>query len=1049
MRCRKNVKDLTPDEKKAFVQAIKGLKAQDSVLHPGTQSRYDDYVEIHRSAMDAPINWGHGDSAFLPWHREYLYRFEEDLRTIRPGVTIPYWDWTRGQSALSAAWPFTHEFIGVDGTDANQDRVEREAGAPSPYPHEFDPQTWTVVVKDSPGEPSFLQRAFGEFNAPGLVNDAPNLPQNDVTVTGTNTNFRQALASGVYTTLRARSEDLHNLVHRWAGGAMLTASSPNDPVFWMHHANLDRMWTLWQERNPALIPYLHADGVPGHGLNDTLIFHEPGDPAPWVGTATPNQLIDGHAIHGTSIWYRSDLPEVSLASGGSLAFGGVPEGMTQYRAVRFEIGTCRQVRFRITGPPTGSFGLTPAGAQFIVEPGPDAGPVEGLVWVQFVANGASPQFSSVTIEAFILDDEGYYAATEGGEHLLGTFTIDLSASVVPRQDNAVVLVLDRSGSMAAAAGGTSTRTGLLKSGVSVFHALLRPGDEFGVVSFDDLTADLLPLTTQSAGLGATLTGPGLDPRGLTGIGIGIQAGSVMLSGATHANRSMVVLTDGNQNVHPFVEELPAGTLTNRTYAVGFGLPGQVSDATLYAISQNTQGDPIITGLLATEEERYLLTKHFVQILAGVTKTNVVLDPEGDLQLGSEHVTSFKVTEADVSIDVIVLAPVAPFVDVVLRTPDGTEIDPAKAAAEPNISFHLQPEVAFYRIDLPALPAAPTGSHAGTWCIVTRVRKTDELKQLLRNRELEIDVAAMGRILARQSLPYTCIVHARSNLDFAGSVSQQRFSPGSPIGLAAALSEYGVAFTGTARVWAEVTAPDAATSLVNLDQRAPGVYEATFTASLPGVYRLRLRAEGATSYGSSFTREKTLSASTFVGRGGEPASDGGTGAPGERDRVLCELLECIVDAAQRSEQLRDLGIDLDRLQACVKRACERRGPVEPRPVEARAEGKPARAAGSFLGSGVLSAGLPDLIADHVEPAVGWPDPAVRLDAAAARAKRREEMMATGNMALMMFPALDDEGNAVHGHDPGACHDDAPPAEPKSAARAKKAAGPRAANPRKRS
>jgi len=58
---------------------------------------------------------------------------------------------------------------------------------------------------------------------------------------------------------------------------------------------------------------------------------------------------------------------------------------------------------------------------------------------------------------------------------------------------------------------------------------------------------------------------------------------------------MLVLTDGNQNVHPFINELPAGTVTNRTYAIGFGLPGEVSDIALNQITANTHGDLIITG----------------------------------------------------------------------------------------------------------------------------------------------------------------------------------------------------------------------------------------------------------------------------------------------------------------------------------------------------------------------------------------------------------------------------------------------------------------------
>lgn len=92
MKCRKNVRNLTQAEKNDFVRACKGLKGLPSLLHPGTQSRYDDYVEVHLNAMNSNPNWGHGDRAFLPWHRELLYRFEKDLQSIVPGVRIPYWD---------------------------------------------------------------------------------------------------------------------------------------------------------------------------------------------------------------------------------------------------------------------------------------------------------------------------------------------------------------------------------------------------------------------------------------------------------------------------------------------------------------------------------------------------------------------------------------------------------------------------------------------------------------------------------------------------------------------------------------------------------------------------------------------------------------------------------------------------------------------------------------------------------------------------------------------------------------------------------------------
>ena len=51
MLTRKNITRLSPLEKKSFVDAVLALKAQNSLIHPGTQSRYDDFVETHLNAM--------------------------------------------------------------------------------------------------------------------------------------------------------------------------------------------------------------------------------------------------------------------------------------------------------------------------------------------------------------------------------------------------------------------------------------------------------------------------------------------------------------------------------------------------------------------------------------------------------------------------------------------------------------------------------------------------------------------------------------------------------------------------------------------------------------------------------------------------------------------------------------------------------------------------------------------------------------------------------------------------------------------------------------
>ena len=923
MKCRKNVKHLTDGDLKKFVNAFVALKAMNSVLHPGAQSRYDDFVETHLLAMHdmttmamRPESWGHGGSVFLPWHRELLYRFEELLQSVDSTVTIPYWDWTRAKTALDAGYPFTHSFLGVDGTDGNGDRVEREAGAPSPYPYAFDPQTWSTSLEVlDPGDGlNYFQRQFGEFNDIGTSNDAPNLPSNDTIETGTGTTFRSAISGTIgYTTHRSRCEDLHNLVHRYCGGNMLRMTSPNDPIFFLHHANIDRMWSIWQKKIASGTPlYVQSSTTLGHKLNDAMLYNEPGDPAPFTTGATPAQMIDGHSLHGVGVWYESDIPEIDTPDP-SLSFDNIPVGLTSYKAVRFKIKGCREVRFRISGNPTGNFGLTPMGSEFVATPVDADDFFYGYVWVQLAAPAGVVPNSSVAIHAYIVDDEGYYAATEGGEYAVGDYTVTLSATTVPREDNAVALVLDRSGSMGLNAGGTSTRSQLLGHAIGVFRALMLPGDEVSVTTFDDLVDTPIPMQAVSGAPDfATVD---LTPRGDTWIGGGIQAAVPELAAATHSNRSMVVLTDGNENVHPYIAELPAGTITNRTYAIGLGLPGDVSDDALYDITSNTHGDLIITGNITSDEQRFMLTKYFVQVLAGVTNAQVLLDPSGKLYLGSTDTIPFKVADADVYLDAIVVCPIPSFLEFVLQTPGGDTIKPTTVG--PNVQWIAGHQVQCYRLVLPALPASSSGSHAGTWRAILRVKGDDERARLLRNKALASSAVSPA---VNRYMPYSFIVHATSNLRLEAWRVQNDTAPGSAVAIHARLKAYDVPFDKPASVWADVTLPDGSSQMLKLGPSGDGRYASQYATSLAGVYVFRVRAEGLTAGGSPWTRETTLTAGVFRNRSGH-----GGGRPSDDRATLCEWIRCLLKEhnvlnERAWERLRGLGVDVKQVLECLDELC---------------------------------------------------------------------------------------------------------------------------------
>ena len=190
-RVRKNQKNLTKTEWMRFKCAINALRA--TGITPPT---YQEYVDIHVQAMTTHEGhmWGaHGGSNFLPWHREYLIRFEDRLRLFNPLVTIPYWDW-----------------------------------ANDPLPAELaDPQDLTNwgIARNSP---------IGPMPTPTQVNNT--------------------MAQTTWDTFRTSLEGIHGTVHMRIGGQMGGASSPSDPIFWLHHGFIDKIWADWQKLNPTKTP---------------------------------------------------------------------------------------------------------------------------------------------------------------------------------------------------------------------------------------------------------------------------------------------------------------------------------------------------------------------------------------------------------------------------------------------------------------------------------------------------------------------------------------------------------------------------------------------------------------------------------------------------------------------------------------------------------------------------------------------------------------------------------------------------------------------------
>lgn len=88
---------LSKADQQRFVNAVEALNLPDQT----GISAFGRLVAVHSDmghrmhAMGgADPTTDSGQQRFLPWHRVYLYKFEQLLQTVHPDITIPYWDWS-------------------------------------------------------------------------------------------------------------------------------------------------------------------------------------------------------------------------------------------------------------------------------------------------------------------------------------------------------------------------------------------------------------------------------------------------------------------------------------------------------------------------------------------------------------------------------------------------------------------------------------------------------------------------------------------------------------------------------------------------------------------------------------------------------------------------------------------------------------------------------------------------------------------------------------------------------------------------------------------
>lgn len=593
-------------------------------------------------------------------------------------------------------------------------------------------------------------------------------------------------------------------------------------------------------------------------------------------------------------------------------FQGVPAGMggvgvTTHRAIVWDVVTCRELTFEITAGPSGGFG-TPFGTSVTVTADPILPMAKARLWLSYTSTNVGDSANgSVTVQC-----------VETGE----SWVIDIEATTVARPRTAVSLVLDRSGSMDDDAGDAISKVTKLREAADAFISIMLPDDGIGVVRFNQDAQRLLEITDAGAapdGAGRVaaldiINSDQLEPNGQTSIGDGVVDGRDMLDDATptppYDERAMVVLTDGQWNQPPSLDDV-SGSINAQTYAVGLGLPSNISVPALTQLCQGNDGYMLVTGALDTDQS-LRLSKYFLQILAGVNNAEIAADPSGTLRGDAVHRIPFHVTESDFGMDLIVLCEAPQLLHFELEAPDGTRIQTGTAG---NLTYVRGRTAAYYRCALPVLPANSNGTHSGRWHAVLTLRRKQE-PILFRNESAVAANYSAARVNSRGGLFYEFVAHTYSTLRLDTTDVQKSFEPGAIATLVAGLQEFDAQFLGDARCWVELTAPNGQTQSHSMVPRPDGTHSIDVTLNLRGVYTARVRAAGNTLCGERFERERTHTLIAVPGADRWDPKD-----PGSID--WCELLRCIKKEVINDKLIKQLakrGLNLKALLACLERHC---------------------------------------------------------------------------------------------------------------------------------
>jgi len=301
-RIRKDARDLSADEIETLRRAFRGIMD----LPPDDENSYFHLAGQHWYPV--PTECLHHEDRFFPWHRVFMRKFEDALRTIQgcADVTLPYWDISAAPPAFLFTAPFDSYTL---PRDVHRNPMNPNRDYPAGYSASRNSAADIMTGVSFYQIPQKIQNATAEFQWQ---------------------NFTNGIETGG-----------HDNGHVACGHSMVVPDvAAFDPIFWFFHSNWDRLWWEWQQIMQATTQWTFRSTITT-GFTEFLAQPPINELKPFDETA--EQVID---LSATGVGYTrpstAAMAEPDAASIGSAVFGSVAAS----RKIRVRPGPLVSVRLK-------------------------------------------------------------------------------------------------------------------------------------------------------------------------------------------------------------------------------------------------------------------------------------------------------------------------------------------------------------------------------------------------------------------------------------------------------------------------------------------------------------------------------------------------------------------------------------------------------------------------------------------------------------------------------------------------------------------------------